>query len=390
MIAVTDDFGERMAADLRALASEPGPKPRDTAGIFDDSDRVTVIDWLALDGREPPARYWHLSEWLGDAPTGFFGAGGKGKSLVAQAVGTALSVGLEYFTAAPAAPVNVLYWSCEDDHDEVWRRQAAINRHFRIGMLDLRQKFSVDVRRGLDNTLYTTAFGKPCFTKVMDELAEQIGDYRASVVILDNIAQVFGGNASDPHHVTEFVNRVSGLGRGKVQRFTPMLLGHVARSQGSEFAGSAAWENACRMRWYLGETLPDQQPDDDDQPDPDTVYLAKRKANYTNKDFTKLTFRDGLFVPAGMVGEFNPEDEGIEQILLREFDKVVAAGVHPTDGRTSQDYLPKVLKRMNLCPSFNARELAGAMSRLMGQGKLRRAQVGQYSNRAPRFGLVKA
>ena len=27
--------------------------------------------------------------------------------------------------------------------------------------------------------------------------------------------------------------------------------------------GSAAWENACRMRWYLGPNLPDEKLDDD-------------------------------------------------------------------------------------------------------------------------------
>jgi hypothetical protein len=180
------------------------------------------------------------------------------------------------------------------------------------------------------------------------------------------------------------------VGAGKVPRFAPILLGHISRSQGSEFAGNLAWENACRMRWYLGDTLPDQTPDEDDEPDTDTVYLAKRKANYTSKDFTKLTFRNGLFIPAGMAGDFNPGDENIEQILLRAFDTVLAAGVEPTDGRTSQDFLPAVVKRMGLCPSFTKRELASAMSRLMGQGKLRRAQVGQYSNRNPKFRLVRA
>ena len=376
-------FAATIASDLAQIR-----RRENTSWLTDNPDRLTVINWAELDGKEPPARFWHLPEWLGDAPTLFSGAGGKGKSSVAQAVGTALACGVAYFTAAPAQPVNVLYWACEDDQEEIWRRQAAINRHFRIGMNDLAGRFYIDVRRGLDSTLFTTAFGKPAFTALRDELAEQVGDYRASVVILDNIGQVFGGNENDRHHVTSFVNGIFGVGAG-VQRFTPILLGHISRSQGSEFAGNLAWENACRMRWYLGDTLPDQTPDADDAPDSDTVYLAKRKANYTSKDFTKLTFRNGLFIPAGMAGDFNPGDENVEQILLRAFDKVVEAGVHPTDGRTSPDYLPVIVKRMGLCPSFTKRELASAMSRLMGQGKLRRAQVGHYTNRNPRFRLVR-
>lgn len=387
--APDDDWGRRMAAELRAAAPDDLSRRDDMSWMTDSPDRLSVINWAALDGHEPPQRFWHLPEWLGDHPTLFSGGGGKGKTSIAQTVGTALAAGLQYFTAAPAAPVNVLLWACEDDRDELWRRQAAINAHFRIGMGDLAGRLFIDVRRGLENTLFTTALGKPSFTALRDELAEQIGDYRARVVILDNIGQIFGGNENDRHHVTSFVNGLYGTGARIVPRFTPILLGHVSRTQGSEFSGNLAWENACRMRWYLGETLPDQTPDDD-APDPDTVFLAKRKVNYAAKDFTKLTFRNGLFVPVGAVETFDPAAETADMVVLAAFDKIVVSGVHPTDGRTSQDYLPAVIKRMDLSRSFTKKELAAAMGRLMGQGRLRRAQVGTYANRSPRFGLVRS
>lgn len=380
MNAYVDDATRRVQSNLQGLDPDYNP------------DRLTVINWATLEGRDPPPRFWHRAEWLGDSPTLFSGAGGKGKSSVAQAVATALAVNLEYITPAADAPVNVLYWACEDDQDEIWRRQIAINRFLGIGMADLTGRLHVDVRRGLDNTLFTTVFGKPAFTPLRDELAEQVGDYRATVVFLDNIAQVFGGNASDPHHVTNFVNGVYGIGAGKVPRFAPIMLGHVARAQGSEFAGSAAWENACRMRWYLGETLPDQTPDDDEEPaEPGTVYLAKRKANYTSKDYVKLTYSNGLFVPVGAsVTPYEPGSDTAEKVVLAAFDKIVAAGIAPTDGRTSPDYLPAVIKRMDLSRTFTKRELAAAMGRLMGQGLLKRSQVGTYGNRNPKFRLVRA
>ena len=388
MNAVPDNLGEDWAEELR-VAARADKRAADMSWLDSNPDRLTVINWNLLAGKEPPPRFWHLSEWLSDHPTLFSGAGGKGKTSIAQAVGTAISVGLEYFTAKPITPVNVLIWACEDDQDELHRRQVAINRHFRIDMGDLAGKLHVDVRRGLDNTLFATGFGQPMFTSLRAELEEQIGDYKASVVFIDNIGQTFGGNENDRHHVTSFVNGLAGLGTGKVPRFTPVLLGHVSRSQGSEFSGNLAWENACRMRWYLGNTLPDHKLDEDEAPDPESVYLAKRKANYSAQDFVKLTYRDGLFVPAGMIGELDPAAETIEAVVLAAFDKIVAAGIEPSDGRTSQDYLPAVIKRMDLSRTFSKRELGLAMSRLMAQGKLKRAQVGHYSNRNAKYRLVK-
>lgn len=357
--------------------------------LTDNPDRLRMLDWASFEGRDPPPRFWHMPDWLGGDPCLFSGRGGVGKTLVAQAAGSALSVGLEYITAAPAAPVHVLMWACEDSADELWRRQLDINRHFGIGFGDLVGRLHVESRRGLENTLFATAFGTPVFTSLRDELAEQIADYKASVVILDNIGQVFGANENDRHHVTAFVNGLYGIGSAVVPHFTPMLLGHVARSQGSEFAGNLAWENACRMRWYLGPTLPDQQPDDDDI-DPDVVYLAKRKSNYSAKDFMKLTYRNGLMVPVGVtVDEYDPGEETAEKVVLSAFDKAVASGVAPTDGRTSPDYLPAVIKRLDLSRTFTRKELAAAMGRLMGQGVLKRVQVGQYGNRNPKFRLVR-
>lgn len=391
MSAAPDDLGERWAEELRQLA-DAGPDRSDLSWMTDDPDRPQMLNWTALEGHDPPPRFWHLPEWLGDDPCLFSGRGGAGKTLIAQAVATSLSIGLEYFTAAPTKPVNVLMWACEDSADELLRRQLDICQHFGVRLADLAGRLHIEARRGLDNTLFATAFGAPVFTGLRDELAEQIRDYRASVVILDNIGQVFGGNENDRHHVTSFVNGLYGIGARAVQHFTPVLLGHVSRSQGSEFAGNLAWENACRMRWYLGNTLPDQEPEDEDEPpDPDVVFLAKRKSNYSSRDFVKLTYRKGLMVPAGIaVADYDPGAETAEQVVLAAFDTITTAGIAPTDGRTSPDYLPTVIKRMDLSRTFTKRELAAAMGRLMGQGKLRRTQVGQYPNRNPKFRLVRS
>src|SRR5262249_15231151 len=146
-----------------------------------------------------------------------------------------------------------------------------------------------------------------------------------------------------------------------------------ARSVGSEFSGSAAWENACRMRWYMGRTLPDQKPDDDEPAESGIVYLAKRKANYSQKDYRRLTFEGGLLVPESYRGR--RFDDGYhnklsEAIVLKGFDKLKAVGIDSTDGNTSKDYLPRQIVDKGFNEGHTKKELAAAMNRLIGAGKL--------------------
>jgi hypothetical protein len=356
-------------------SSEPAPVP------------PAPIDWAGLKG-SPPPRTWWLQDWLTPAPTMLAGGGGIGKSLMIQTTATALTSGVRYFTDAVAS-LRVLIWSCEDDHDEIWRRQEAICRHLGIELADLAGKLTIVPRVGHENTLLDLVFGKPTFTPLLLELREQVNDLHADILVLDNLGQVYGGNESDRHQATLFVNGVHGIVRGRP--FAPIFCGHVARTQGSEYSGSAAWENACRMRWYLGRHLPDQRPEDDIEGDPEVVYLAKRKANYTSRDFRKFRYSDGLFLPEDVEGvrfdQANRNDIA-ERVVLKALGRLRTAGINATDGVTSPDYLPKQVVAKGYAEDHTKQELAAAMNRLMGAGRLKREIVGKYSSRAPRYGLV--
>ena len=201
------------------------------------------IDWSKLEGRDPPPRAWWIQDWLTAAPTLCSGAGGVGKSILRQTIGTSLAMGCE-FLGATTSPLRVLMWACEDDEVAIWRRQVNICSHFEIAIADLVGKLTIVPRLGCDNTLLDLVFGRPCFTSTFEILREQVNDLKADLLVLDNVGQVFGGGESDRHQVTVFVNGVHGIVAGRP--FAPVLLGHVARSAGSEFSGSAAWENACR------------------------------------------------------------------------------------------------------------------------------------------------
>jgi hypothetical protein len=281
-------------------------------------------------------------------------------------------------------------WLCEESRDEVWRQQVAINAHFTLSMESL-SNLSIVPRYGLDNTLLAVLHGNPVFTGLLEQLNQQVNDLKADVLVLDNLAQVFGGNENDRHQATYFVNAVAGLVKGRP--FAPVFVGHTARAFGSEFSGSAAWENAVRMRWYLGPTLPDQKPAAEDEPiDTDVVYLARRKANYTAKDWQKLKFENGVLIPESTSGDAKADDmfrnDAADTVVLGALQKLAAAGILATDGVTSPDYLPKQIIAKGFANRHTKRDLTQAMNRLMGAGRLKRDIVGKYPNRSPRFGLV--
>lgn len=351
-----------------------------------------LINWAALAGKEPPPRNWRIPEWMSDGPMLFSGRGGAGKSTIAQALGTALALGRPYFQPA-GDRVRVLCWQCEDSHDEMWRRQLPILEHFDAGMTDLVDWLHVDPRLGQENTLLAPVFGSPTWTPAMQLLREQVNDLQIDVLFLDNIGHCFGANENARHDVTMFVNGMAGLVTGRP--FTAVLMGHTARSQGSEFAGSAAWENAVRMRWWLGHTLPDQpEPDEGNQADPNVRYLAKRKANYASRDVIRMVYDQGLFLPdmpeASISDRYNSGRyaEEARNAVLFAIRKAQETSTRLVKGKNSPDSLIRWMRNLNLGTTFTEPQLLRALDELTAAGRVGEGTVGVYGNRTKKTGLV--
>jgi len=206
------------------------------------------------------------------------------------------------------------------------------------------------------------------------------------------VAHIFGGNESDRGQVTAFINALAGLVVGRP--FSVGLLAHTARHVSSEFAGSAAWENAVRMRWYFGATLPDAKPlDADEQPSPDVRYLAKRKANYAAQDHVRMTYRNGVYVPDGaptyLEGVLRSADERhVEDIVLAGFRSLKSIGIDASDAAQAHGYLPKQLIDKGLHDGRTKAELRAAMNRLMGRKTFTHGPIGRGKDRHAKEGLI--
>ena len=375
----------RMAAEKTDRAQAPQPAKAAPLPVLLPAK---PINWSELADKEPPERRWAIREWLGFGHISLLiGRGSIGKSLLAQQIASALALG-QPFIDDVLGPLRVLYWACEDDHDELWRRQTRIAAWLDAGLDAFTDNLFIAPRLGLENTLASTEYGRLLYTPVLEQLREQAMDLRADVVILDNVAHLYGGNENDRPSVTAFQNSLTGALAG----LATLLLGHPSRSPNSEFSGSSAWENAARTRLYLGDKLPDQKGDPDEEPADDVRYLARRKANYSSRDWRRFNYANGVLVPedidprGGIVAEIR--ERNAEKALLDGVQRLKEIGQHPTDGTTSPRFLPRLMAEFKLSQGISRPELADAMRRLILAGKLRRAQVGRREgNRAVIYGL---
>jgi len=223
---------------------------------------------------------------------------------------------------------------------------------------------------------------------MVKELEEQIGDYKAQVVILDNIARLYGCNENDRHQVTQFISMLTRAARPTGAGI--LLLGHPAKGPQSEYSGSTAWEGSVRARLYLGKSLPgkDATEGEDEVLDDGVRYLCRRKANYTTRDYRRIQYVDGV-----MVSDDPPKPvtarptEFARDVVIRAIVQLERIGKYGTASSASPDYLPKLAANYNLTESVPSKQFAQAMRDLELEGQIRADVVGQYPNRTPKRGL---
>lgn len=374
--------------ELERLVGAPNGHDAATAQKATPDPR-SPLNWPQLEGKTPPDREWAMEHWLPQRhPCLLAGRGGIGKTLLAQHIATAMILQHTYVAAMPK-PLKVLIWAGEDDDTELWRREIPIVQYFGATLTDLQDKLIIQSYEGCDITLAAPAFGILQVTSMLKELMEQVHDYNVDYVFLDNIARIYGGNESDRHSVTQFLAWISAACRPA----GVCLLGHPAKGADSEYSGSTAWEGSVRARLYLGDNLPDAEPKDDDEPpDPSTRYLSRRKSNYSQNDWRRLNYMNGVLVPeqidTNVSAGFGVSGEFARNMIRRAVTKLKSMNIHGNASTRSAEYLPKLAKQYGLLDRLSERQFGSLMRDMMKDGELSVQTIGQYSNRTPRPGLV--
>jgi len=168
---------------------------------------IPPIKWH---GQPIPERQWLVENWIPwGCVTALYGDGGTGKSLLAQQLLTSVATGTP-FLGLPVRQCKVLGVFCEDDEDELHRRQAAINAQYGVEFGDLENMTFIS-RTSENNVMMTfSADGIGERTALYDQVLNLAKDSGVQFVVIDTVADTFGGNEIIRTHVQQFISH--GLG----------------------------------------------------------------------------------------------------------------------------------------------------------------------------------
>ena len=348
--------------------------------------QLPLIDSTTWFGHGPPPRRYIVDEWL-IRGTGalLVGEDGIGKSLLAQQLATCVAAG-KPFLGLKTEQVSALYISCEDDEEELWRRQRAINAAIGLpldaapaGLSSLVGHLDVDLGAFDDKHRFKVS-------RVYNAIVETARTRGTGLIILDNVSHFFTGNEIVRREVASFCAAVDRM--AKQTDAAVLFLAHPNKS-GAEYSGSTGWSAHVRQRWFL------DRPDVDGVAlDRDTRILRKSKANYSQSG-VEIDFRwhDWAFVrPDDMPKESRDSinarvaditDNGLLLACLAERTKQRRA----VSEKRSTTYAPSEFAKMAESKGIGKRRLEAAMDRLFRIGSIERGELWKGDDRHPVFGL---
>lgn len=228
------------------------------------------------------------------------GDGGMGKSILCLQAQIAAWLGREWCGIPMPAGIRSFGLYCEDEWQEVHRRVDAILRYYNATYEDLGDNVRFACRVGEDNELMSFGFknDKGRQTTLFTQLTSEIEKWQTQLIILDTVADTFGGNENVRPQVRGFVNSIRQLSwinhGGVILTAHPSRVGLV---DGSGLSGSTAWNGSVRARVYLTRPpTPDADVDGDQEPTNERI-LKTMKSNYSEAGGkVRLEYRNGVFV----------------------------------------------------------------------------------------------
>jgi RecA-family ATPase len=300
--------------------------------------------WLGVD---TPDRAWKVKDYIPDRQaTLLTGKGAAGKSLVSQQQCTCVAMGLP-FLGIETVQTRALYITCEDDADELHRRQKAICVALGVPIERTSGRLHLLSLQGeMGNELATfDREGRMHISPRYDQILEACKEGGIGFVVLDNTAHTFSGNENDRHQVAAFINLCNRLAiaiNGAV-----VIVGHPNKA-GDSYSGSTAWENQVRSRLFMEIPV-----DENDVPEhPDLRVMRREKVNYAQRGGElRFMWHHGAFV----LNESIPEDERSSLAQIAQDAEENSRFMRCLDAATKQKRAVSHIKGINYFGSIFAR-----------------------------------
>lgn len=341
----------------------------------DDLPAFNYANLSNLKTQPPPERKWLISNWF---PLGtvimLSSLGGLGKTLLAQIIATHVTAGIQIWEQGVSKGSAILIF-CEDDNDEIRRRQDKINNA--IQLADTPAGLYIEGRAGKNNTLFTfESQHSPTPTILFNRIEAECEEKKPLLLVIDNVAQVYAGMENERHQVTVFCNALTGI----AQKYNccVLLLGHTAKAEGSQYSGSTAWEAAVRTRLWLNRN------------DDGTLELRKAKANYSALDTVTLKWEDGYLhtINCGTALE-NMVDERAKSAIRLALTHFTQAKITTSNSPQARNYLPKMMLDQHKLFGTYPQSAKRALSKMIEEGEIvPNSELGwKTSSRHPAMGL---
>jgi RecA-family ATPase len=343
-----------------------------------ESPSLPFINVRAWHNQPVPAREWCV---LNRIPmrnvTLFSGEGAIGKSIVSLQLAVAHALGQDWLNSMPE-PGPAMVVCCEDDEHELQRRLSDILRHHGASFADLKDMHIVSMagRDALMAVPDRSGLIRP--TKLLEQLVTAGRDIRPKLIVLDNSADVFGGNENDRAQVRQFIGILRGLAiaanTGVVLTSHPSLTG---QNSGSGLSGSTAWHASVRSRLYMRRAATEK----DEEPDPNLRVIEVMKSNYGPVgEIINMRWKDGVFVPVTSMGNFDRRaaEQADEDLFLKLLDRWQEQGRSVSDKSAANNYAPKMFAT-DPDGKGKRKALTDAMARLFAAGKIKVENYGRPS-----------
>lgn len=351
------------AAWLYDMAQQYGSfnKARVYFDVIDDNKETSInaetlkfVPFASLAHTLPKSREWIVKDWI---PRGSLtllaGRGGIGKTLVTQQLSIAVAHGLDWLgIEVKKGPVIGLF--CEDDEAELLNRAHRMFIRSAVAPANYEDNLYLSARAGMQNLL--VVFSRDASLKPSGLLAEieaHCVQNKPILLVLDNVAQMFGGDENNRYQVTAFCNALTKIATD--HNCAVVLLSHPAKAEESQYSGSTAWEAAVRMRLHMKSN------------GDGTISLVKEKANYAEQGEIRLELRNGIFVPYDADAQPTQKLLEAEKAIISSLERYIAQKRSCSHRSQASNYLLRMMRDDQFLQGCSESLLKRALSRLIQQ-----------------------